>query len=352
MDQINAQEKILRHVALLEGDGFVYDDKAILEEYERLLHTQSNLAIKVLTIAGGILATLSFLGFWALAGFFNSNLWLVIFGISFVVLAIGLSKKTNALFFDTLCISCYSVGLSLLAFGLLEWNVNETIVALSISSIALCSLLISQKYMLSFISVLVVFGSLLLVILSNNAYALVHLYIALTAAILVFVFLHESKLISWNKKLSQLYAPLRIGLVFSLLFGLIAVGKRNLIPVSPYSMCISSVALMAIGFYLIHRILSVLEIKEKSKQLSIYLLAACILATCVFSPSIIGAILIILISFFVNYKTTFAIGILALIYFVCQYYYDLDFTLLTKSIIMLASGALFFILYLFTKKRS
>ena len=38
------------------------------------------------------------------------------------------------------------------------------------------------------------------------------------------------------------------------------------------------------------------------------------------------------------------------IYFISQYYYDLNFTLLTKSILLFSSGVLFLLLYLFTHK--
>jgi len=45
------------------------------------------------------------------------------------------------------------------------------------------------------------------------------------------------------------------------------------------------------------------------------------------------------------------LGIITLIYFIVQFYYDLSINLLFKSILMLVSGALFFALYwLVTKK--
>ena len=53
----------------------------------------------------------------------------------------------------------------------------------------------------------------------------------------------------------------------------------------------------------------------------------------------------------VNYKTGLVIGIISFIYFISQYYYDLNFTLLTKSIILFSSGIVFILFYLFTNKK-
>jgi len=69
-----------------------------------------------------------------------------------------------------------------------------------------------------------------------------------------------------------------------------------------------------------------------------------------FSPVILGILLIILLSFLVNYKLGLSVGILTFIYFICQYYYDLNYTLLTKSILLFSSGILFLIFYIFIHK--
>jgi uncharacterized membrane protein len=76
-----------------------------------------------------------------------------------------------------------------------------------------------------------------------------------------------------------------------------------------------------------------------------------LLSSTAMNPAISGSILVILLNFMANYKTGFVIGLLAFVYFVSQYYYDLSFSLLTKSYMMLVTGALFLILYLFVYKK-
>ena len=45
------------------------------------------------------------------------------------------------------------------------------------------------------------------------------------------------------------------------------------------------------------------------------------------------------------------LAIIALIYFVSRYYYDLNLTLLTKSIVMMVSGVLFLIAFALLRKK-
>lgn len=350
MDKLTNKKALLDSIRLLEGDKFEYDEKTILEEYSTQGENKSSLAIKILSIFGGFLATLAFLGFLAIAGLYNSELGLLIFGIGFIISAIWLNKLYDKLIIDTFSISIYVKGFALLALGLSEMKVDENIIAILIGLIALSSLIVTQNFILSFISVLAISGSFLFLIISNNSYDLIHLYVAINTLILTYLFLNEAKIISSNKKLSQLYNPFRIGIVISLLFGLISVGKRHLIPISQNYIWLSSIVLFLVTMYLVYTIIKINEINTVKSKAMIYTLSTLILVSTMFSPSISGAIVIILLSFLVNYKTGLAIGIISIIYFISQYYYDLNFTLLTKSIILFVSGIMFLLFYLFTTK--
>ena len=184
MDKLISKKALLDRVRLLGGTKFEYNEKAILDEYQIQGENKSSLAIKVLSIFGGFLATLAFLGFLAIAGLYESEFGLLIFGIGFIISAIWLNKVYDKLIIDTFSISTYVIGFALLAFGLLELNVDENIVTILISMIAFTSLFITQNYILSFISVLTITGSFLTLIISNDLYNLIHLYIAVNTLIL------------------------------------------------------------------------------------------------------------------------------------------------------------------------
>ena len=350
MDKLTSKKVLLDSIRLSEGAKFECDENAIYEEYNTQGENKSSLAIKILSIFGGFLATLAFLGFLTIAGLYNAEFGLLLFGVGFIISAIWLNKAYDKLIIDTFSISIYVIGFVLLAFGLSEMNVDENSIALLIGLIALSSLIITQNFILSFISVLAISGGFIFLITSNNSYDLIHLYIAFNTLILAYFFLNEAKIISSNKRLSQLYNPVRIGLVISLLFGLISIGKTHLIPISQNHIWLSSIVMILVTMYLVYTLLKINEINTVKSKVMIYTLSALILGSTILSPSISGAIVIILLSFLVNYKTGLAIGIISIIYFISQYYYDLNFTLLTKSIILFVSGIMFLLLYVLTTK--
>jgi len=326
------------------------DKVAIEADYNDDYSNQSSIAIKILSVIGGFMATLAFLGFLLLSRLHNSEIGLLTLGIIFIVISILLNRKSDKLITDTFSISTYVVGIFLIVFAFGEMDFDENFVAIIIMLIALVSLYLTQNYILSFISVLVITSSLLaLLVFLNNTYNLIHVYNTIIVLSMTYMFLFEARIISISKKLSKLYNPLRIGLIISYLFGLGILRTRKLLDLEINYVWFYSIVLFGILLYVISKILKIMKVDNKSSIL-IYILSALILGITVFSPSILGAILLILLGFYVNHKFSLVIGIIALIYFVSQYYYDLNYTLLTKSIMLIISGVLFIIFYLFTTK--
>jgi hypothetical protein len=352
MDKITSKKELLNSIRLAEGTSFQYNEEAILHEYELQKENKSSLAIKVLSIVGGFLATLAFLGFLFIAGLYESELGMILFGLGLITSALILNRIYSKLIIDTFSVSSYVIGITLLIIGLFEMDFNENSVTLLIIFIAIISLLITQNYILSFIAILSVSCSFLTLMFSNDLYNLIHLYIAFNVLMLTALFRYESKLITFNAKVSKLYNPIRIGLIVSLLAGLISIGRKHLIPISENHVWLSSILMILVIIYLVNRILIITEIKAVKSKLLIYLFTGLILISLLFSPSILGAIVILLLSFLVNYKTGLTIGVISLIYFISQYYYDLNFTLLTKSILLLSSGIVFLLFYVLITKNS
>jgi len=327
-----------------------FDEEAIVSAYQKNNDNQS-LSIKILSVLGGVLASLAFLGFLFIVGLYNSDLGLLVFGGIFIAGAIWINKEYDRIIIDTVSVSSFIIGFILIGFGLGQLKVNEDIVSVIFIIIAFSSLSIVQNYILSFVSVLIINGSILTLIISNDTYNLIHFYVSVLALTIVYFFLKEAKIITINKTFSKLYNPIRIGLIFSLLSGLVFLGKIGILPVSTDYIWISSIIIISSIIYLISTLCNLLHITASRHKISIYIFTLLTLLPTALSPAISGAILIILLSFMVNYKTGLAIGIISFIYFISQYYYDLNFNLLTKSILLFLSGILFIGLYLFTHKK-
>jgi len=343
-------KEILNYFQATKEKAFDFDEAAIVTAYQKNNDNQS-LPIKILTVFGGILASLAFLGFLLIAGLYNSDAGLLLFGTLCIAGAIWINKAFDKTIIDTVSVSFFIIGFILLGLGFSELKTDENIVSVIFIIISCCSLVIVQNYMLSFISVLIINGSILMLIISNRDHDVIHIYVSALALIITYFMLKEAKIITTGKALSKLYNPIRTGLIFSFASGLIFLGKKGILTLSPGYIWLSSIVIIAVIVYLVSILFDVLDITKVQHKTVINIFTILVLLTTALSPAISGAILIVLLSFLVNYKTGLFLGIIAFIYFVSQYYYDLNFTLLTKSILLFSSGVLFIILYLFTHKK-
>jgi len=341
---------MLDYIRESEASPINFDEEGIMAAYQKNNDTQS-LSIKILSIFGGLLASFTFMGFLFIAGLYSSDIGLLVFGVLFIAGSIWMNKAYDKIIMDTFSISAFIIGFILLRFGLSALKLHDDITSIIFIIVAFSTLCIVQNYILSFIAVLIINGSILTLIISNNAYYFFHVYVSLLTLITVYFFRKEAAIITSSKAFSRLYNPIRIGLIFSLVSGLTFLGKKGMLPVSSDYNWITSLVIIAAILYLITMLFDVLQIVESKHKIGIYIFSLLTLLPTVLSPAISGAILIILLSFMVNYKTGLTIGIVAFIYFIAQYYYDLHFTLLTKSILLFSSGVLFIALYLLTHKK-
>jgi hypothetical protein len=351
MKQENEIRDLLVQIISAENSTVEFDEAGIIAEYLHKDAEKSSLAIKILTILGGFLATLAFLGFFMAAGLYKSGILTIIFGVISVGSSIWLNKAYDRLIIDTFSISLYACGLFLIGIGADQVNLDENILPLIFILIGLCTLAITQNFIISFISVLVIFGSLLWLIGIHHSYIAVHAYMLVATAIMVYWLLAEAKIISTVSKLSRLYNPVKMGLVIAFIAGLCLLSINEIFPVPVIYPWISSIITIAGLIYVVYMLCKQLSINVISERLLIYVMSLVILAPTIMAPGISGSLLIILLCFMVNYKTGFTLGILSLISFVSLYYYDLGYSLFTKSWMMMGTGLLFLIIYLFTYKK-
>lgn len=350
MNNENKLQALIDQIEIIEGDGFECEMEFIESEYQEDELNKSSLTIKALTILGGFFATIAFISFLLVAGLYDSENGLLFFGVIFIIGSIFINKMYNKLIIDTLSISVYSIGYILLGMGMSKLNLEENMISFVFITVAFSTLFFTRNYILAFISVLITMGSIISLLIINDSYNLIHLYNSAVSLLLTYLFINEARIITTYKNLSKLYDPIRIGLVFSFIMGLIFIGIRGLLPVSMNYLWISSLFNISLIMYLINNILDIVNVRTKKNKILIYTASIIILLLTTFSPAISGAILILLLCYLVNFKTGVAIGIISIIYFVSQYYYDLNFKLLEKSGILFAMGVIFILFYLFTSK--
>lgn len=325
------------------------NEEAIAAAYQ---HNEGNqpLVVKILSVCGGVLSSLAFLGFLIISRLYESETGLLLSGGILIAGSVWLNKVSGKIITDTISVSSFIIGFFLLGFGLSEMKVGGDGINLLFILIASATLAIAHTFILSVVSVLILNGCVLSLIISNKVYDLVNVQVSALALALTYISLKEAMIITSNRVLCKLFSPVRTGLMFAFLACLFCLGKQGVLPVLQKYVWCSSVVIMVMIVYLASRLLKIFSIHEARHRASVYAFIVLLLLPTVFSPAITGALLLILLSYQAHYRTGFASGIIFFIYFICQYYYDLSFTLLTKSILLFLTGILFIALFVLTYK--
>lgn len=333
-------QRVLQTIAQEEGDSFTYDAAAIEAEAQHSSSLYTNLPIKLLTIFGGFLAALFFMGFLFATGLYNSNIALLIFGGCFIVGSEVLNRLRTDLLLSAVSISLHIAGYLLFGMGVSELGTDLTL-ALTLAAVAIAFIVVSDGAVLVFLSVLVLGGSLISLPYNLNLPELVHVVTALAVAALTYLSLNEAKLIAANTKLNKLYGSLRMGAVFTLVGVLILLSHQDFATGAIRYTWISTVLIVVALLFVLRRAMQDAGVTHLKTQTIVYACLCATLAPTILTPGIAGALLIVLASFYIGHRTSFIVGLLALGYFIVQYYYNLQLTLLAKSGILVLTGCLF-----------
>ncbi|MCX2741280.1 DUF4401 domain-containing protein [Pontibacter anaerobius] len=324
-----------------EQPDFYYDRDSIEAETSHTASLLKRVPIKVLTILGGLLGMTTFMGFLLMAGLYNSGIGMLFFGICFLVGSEALIRLKKDATADAMGVSLNIMGYALLTIGTGQMTDGDTAVTLVLACAALMIISLSESAICVFISVLVLNGSLLSLIFIHEAFSLSHGLIAILAAILTYMSLYEAKLLAGSPRFGLVLGPVRMGVIVSLVIVLALFVHQKFLSTSIEHFWTSSIFLAGCLLLLVHHVLRGMPMVSKQAHGVIYTCCVLLLAPFILTPSVPGALLILLASFYIGHNPGFWVGLLALVYFVILYYYDLNMTLLAKSGVLIASGLLF-----------
>ena len=343
--------RVLNWVEEKTGRSLTIDQKKLEERYNHDRNQQS-MTIKVLSILGGVLATLAFVVFLYLARLDRSEVAMYILSLIFFLTSLWINKKFDKVILDSISVCLFLLGYGLFSMGFYASGGSAFQTHSIFILFGIITLFLSKSYILSFLSVLIIFGSSIAVLFDLEIFDLIHaIYICIVLLFIYYTF-KEGRLMKSSLLSGKQYMSIRTGLVFSYMICLYFISSPRISEGNWHFNWISSGFNIIIVNWLIHCLLKRFQCDELGKRIFIFLIVTVCLGFTAMSPAISGSLLLLLLSFKVNYKTGFALGILGFIYFLGQYYYDLDLSLLHKSISMMASGLFFLILYLMIFKKS
>ena len=171
---------------------------------------KSNLTIEVLSIIGGVLTAIFFLGFLALSSILRSETSCLIVGSILIITTLFVNRLLTKPFLDAMNITCYIAGCILAGYGM---NRNMDVLFIVLIGISVVTMLLSKGFILTFLSVISFYMALFGEI-TNLFSSLNPLNVAAVPIIAIFLFvnLSETKILSYTNEDFSKYKHIHSGL--------------------------------------------------------------------------------------------------------------------------------------------
>lgn len=305
-------------------------------------------AITVLSVAGGILACIAFFGFLFIGNLFDTPDVLLFIGIISVVLSIIVSRRYNRILIDTIGISSFLAGLIMIGVAMDYLSTGDTLICIALIAVSIVSLFSVRRYAWIFLSILVIHGSLFSLILIYDATTILALYVSALIILVTLLFLYEAKIIMRLKAFPVFYEAGKTAIALGVISGMAYFTGNGVLPHSVVDTWLLSVVVVGLLIYTSFALINRLLQPGFKLRRALILLAAFSVVLTLLSPSITGMILLMLLTFYAGNKVLFFMATVALFGFLWWSYYELNFSLLAKSILLMVSGLLFILAYYFT----
>jgi hypothetical protein len=321
----------------LAGEGFVVDEPALLAHESKATPT----SVTFLQIAGGFLGSLAFLALMFVLNIYDYPYLVLGLGTLFTAISLLNSRLLKNSLPDTISIFLYIIGCFLSMMGGVQLKLDTNLIISIVSGIAVISIITTKNKLIAFTAAVFFIASLIAFTSENRWENGIHAIVNLCLATSFLLMAKESQLLHARNHFSETGSAIGSATAIAGLMIFHFISLSHFMKMEERFIWTSSLTALAVCLLVIHKL-------SKSKWTTI--VAALILAApSILAPAIVGGLAITLIGFGYSKKTLWVLGVLSFIQFTIQFYYDLKFTLLDKSIMMMVTGALFLTAYFIYK---
>jgi len=328
-----------------EGINPQFKTEDFQKDYNALIDKKAPIFVQILMFVGALLAAIFFLGFLAALDIFDSEIVVLFFGVVIIIGGLVLPYKTGQeAATEPLGLAALIVGCSMAAYGLVEMLNDAFVGFLFISLVLSIIVLIVAGSHLQKVSAVLCANLCLFGLIMEFEFPIgFNFLILINAAVVTVFWLKEPDILSGQSKLGQWYGAILNGCSVSLLAVLcFSVNNRMYLrhdEVDPSYWWISSVLLVALVLWTLNETLDL--IKEEKKKIPTMIGMGVALIIIIKAPGIIAGILLLFLGIFSGYRLFAGQGILGIFFFTMMFYYNMNTTLLSKSMLMVASGLIF-----------
>lgn len=340
-------EKLNKIRSFLEQEHISYHAES-LEKDQSLLEDSNSPIIKILSLFGAQLICGLVLGLLLITGLIEHKESQLTVGILSLSLALCIDIRNKTFVISSITMTAYIIGLLMINIAFASMNMSVEFAAGISMLITLISLLIRSSYLISLIA-FISFNIATLLLLRHALIPYHETLLISTLIIWLYLwFIYEADIIFKLKRFASLYDPIKIGLILCILtFYFLSDLRYN--PLYDgmqvhYILVESGVAILGI-LLLSYRLFGLFEVESIFYRLILLLILFFSLIATVYFPGISISLLIILLCFKNSFKTGLFLGIGSFIYFISRFYYDLSYSLMIKSFILIGSGLFLLLLY-------
>ncbi|BDS10080.1 DUF4401 domain-containing protein [Aureispira anguillae] len=330
-----------------EGINPKLNTKAFQREYHDSAAKKTPILVQVLMFIGSILGAIFFLGFMALSEVFQSEIFILITGliIAIVGLTIPYQSKQEATA-EPVGMALLIVGCTLFTIGFISYGNNSFFTFLILSLItSIIVVVIAGSHLQKISAVLCANLCAYWLIWEMNWGVGYNFLVLLNASIATIAWLKEPQILAQQSRLGQWYAAILNGCSISMIA--VLVGSVNIyqnyhwdgVTINPSYWWLSSILLVALVLWTLSETLD--RVGEKNKKIPILLGAGIALLVLIQAPGIVAGILLLFLGVYSSYYLFAGQGILAIFFFTGMFYYNMETTLLLKSILMVSAGLIF-----------
>lgn len=319
-----------------------------IQSVEAFLNARQEMALQPWYIRGcaGLaawLAALFFIVALAYDEIITDGVSALIAGLIFCAVAVGINRSRVGSDFAwqgalALCLG----GQLLFVYGVHDWIGRNNVSFTMLATIALEAVLIwfYNSRLLRFISTGVIVGASVLLLFDLDLLNLIPFLAILLAVATALLWENEALLIRLS--VADIYQPVGYGLALGML-GVITLPVLSPLDVSLW--WVSTIGLEVVLLGLIYWIVTDHGLSLQTGGVALAFLGASLLGIpAIRVPGIIGSLITLLLGFHKGNRVLMGIAGIFMAYFVTLFYYDIEITLLLKSIALMGSGIVFLLI--------
>jgi hypothetical protein len=330
-----------------EGINPKLDVKTFQADYKLLEENKTSILIQVLIFIGALLTASFFLAFLGIGGLFDSPSAILALGvvitIGSIIIPYAASQNTNV---EPFAMSLMIIGTILFSVGFV-WDTSNFESFLWVSLfLSLFISIVAGSHLQKFAAIVCFNLCAYWLIWDLKIQVAFNFLILFNAAIVTVAWLKETQVLTAYPQLGQWYSAIINACSVSMI-GLL-VGSVNLSEyyysygeevVSSSYWWISALLLIALVLWALNETLDL--VGNKAKKIPILVGTGIALLLLIKAPGIVGGILLLFLGVYAGYHLLIGQGLLSIFFFTVLFYYNMNTSLLFKSILMVGAGLLF-----------